>query len=79
MQACVQASCPDETAIVLVHGYGGGAFAWRNIMQPLADAAGCRVIAFDRPAFGTSSNLLVAVLLMCKAYKHLHDCGAAGC
>jgi len=35
-----------------VHGFGGGAFAWRNIMQPLADAAGCRVIAFDRPAFG---------------------------
>ena len=48
----VQATSPDETAIVLVHGFGAGVFAWRHVMQPLADAAGCRVIAFDRPAFG---------------------------
>lgn len=50
----VQATSSDETAIVLVHGFGAGVFAWRNVMQPLADAAGCRVIAFDRPAFGQS-------------------------
>ena len=48
----MQATSPDETAIVLVHGFGAGVFAWRNVMQPLADTAGCRVIAFDRPAFG---------------------------
>ncbi|DBB10108.1 TPA: hypothetical protein ACH3X3_001692 [Trebouxia sp. C0006] len=51
-----EATCSDETAILLVHGFGGGAFAWRNIMQPLANAAGCRVIAFDRPAFGLTSR-----------------------
>lgn len=48
----MQATSTDETAIVLVHGFGAGVFAWRNVMQPLADGAGCRVIAFDRPAFG---------------------------
>lgn len=53
----MQALSPDETAIVLVHGFGAGVFAWRNIMQPLADAAGCRVIAFDRPAFGPFLSL----------------------
>lgn len=54
----MQAACSDETAIMLVHGFGAGAFAWRNIMQPLADSAGCRVIAFDRPAFGQHLCLL---------------------
>ena len=48
----MQATSPDETAIILVHGFGAGVFAWRNVMQPLANSAGCRVIAFDRPAFG---------------------------
>lgn len=39
-------------AIVLVHGFGGGVFSWRHVMQPLADAAGIRVVALDRPGFG---------------------------
>ena len=51
---CCQARHEDEVGILLVHGFGAGAFAWRHIMQPLADAAGCRVLAFDRPAFGES-------------------------
>ena len=59
----LQATSSDETAILLVHGFGGGAFAWRNIMQPLSDAAGCRVLAFDRPAFGGS--LPTAAILSC--------------
>jgi hypothetical protein len=42
-----------QTGVLLVHGFGGGVFAWRHVMQPLADHTGCRVVAFDRPAFGT--------------------------
>ena len=59
----LQATSSDETAILLVHGFGGGAFAWRNIMQPLSDAAGCRVLAFDRPAFGGSLPMPAAAIL----------------
>ena len=40
------------TAILLIHGFGGGSFAWRHVMQPLATRTGLRVLAFDRPAFG---------------------------
>ena len=40
------------TGIVLVHGFGGGVFAWRHIMEDLALQCQCRVIAFDRPGFG---------------------------
>ncbi|KAK2077556.1 hypothetical protein QBZ16_004401 [Prototheca wickerhamii] len=30
-----------STAIVLVHGWGGGVFAWRHVMRELAEATGC--------------------------------------
>lgn len=40
------------TGIVLVHGFGGGVFSWRHIMEALAMQCQCRVVAFDRPAFG---------------------------
>jgi hypothetical protein len=46
----VEAAC--DCAVVLVHGFGGGVFAWRHLMQPLAAAVGARVVAFDRPGFG---------------------------
>ena len=42
----------EQTGIVLVHGFGAGVFAWRHIMQPLAQKCSCRVVAFDRPGFG---------------------------
>jgi pimeloyl-ACP methyl ester carboxylesterase len=42
----------EDVAIVLVHGFGGGTFAWRHVLQPLATAVGVRVVAFDRPGFG---------------------------
>jgi pimeloyl-ACP methyl ester carboxylesterase len=41
-----------DVALMCVHGFGGGVFAWRHLMQPLADAVGVRVVAFDRPGFG---------------------------
>ncbi|KAK3026104.1 hypothetical protein RJ639_040776 [Escallonia herrerae] len=39
-------------AIVLVHGFGGGVFSWRHVMNSLAWQVGCTVAAFDRPGWG---------------------------
>lgn len=50
------ASCEDS-GVMLIHGYGSGVFAWRHIMQPLSTHCGCRVLAFDRPAFGLTSRI----------------------
>ncbi|GAX85063.1 hypothetical protein CEUSTIGMA_g12483.t1 [Chlamydomonas eustigma] len=47
------------TGIVLVHGFGGGVFAWRHVMEALALQCQCRVVAFDRPAFGLTSRPLI--------------------
>ncbi|KAK2974350.1 hypothetical protein RJ640_021206 [Escallonia rubra] len=38
--------------IVLVHGFGGGVFSWRHVMNALAWQVGCTVAAFDRPGWG---------------------------
>lgn len=46
----------SSVAVVLVHGFGGGVFAWRHVMEPLAMQCQCRVVAFDRPAFGLTSR-----------------------
>jgi len=40
--------------LVLVHGFGGGVFQWRHLMEGLALRTQARVVAFDRPAFGGS-------------------------
>jgi pimeloyl-ACP methyl ester carboxylesterase len=53
-----QTAAAEGCAIVLVHGFGGGTFAWRQVLQPLATAAGMRVVAFDRTGFGKSGGLL---------------------
>ncbi|CAI9753668.1 unnamed protein product [Fraxinus pennsylvanica] len=42
--------------IVLVHGFGGGVFSWRNLMSILAKQVGCTVVAFDRPGWGLTSR-----------------------
>lgn len=50
-------ACADRSfAVVLIHGFGGGVFAWRHLMRPLAEINGCRVVALDRPAFGLTSR-----------------------
>ena len=46
------AEARQDTAVVLVHSFGGGSFSWRLVMQALADRCGQRVIALDRPGFG---------------------------
>ena len=48
------AEARQDTAVVLVHSFGGGSFSWRLIMQSLADRCGQRVIALDRPGFGAA-------------------------
>ncbi|KAK9811616.1 hypothetical protein WJX72_007022 [[Myrmecia] bisecta] len=50
--------CAGDTGVVLIHGFGGGVFAWRHIMPALAQHCNCRVVAFDRPAFGLTSRPL---------------------
>ncbi|KAL4458374.1 hypothetical protein ABPG75_013239 [Micractinium tetrahymenae] len=51
---------PADTGLVLIHSFGGGTFAWRHIMQPLADSCGLPVLAFDRPGFGLTDRPAVA-------------------
>ncbi|XP_055825467.1 uncharacterized protein LOC129894008 [Solanum dulcamara] len=45
-----------QFGIVLVHGFGGGVFSWRNVMGVLAQQVGCAVTAFDRPGWGLTSR-----------------------
>jgi len=47
---------PGAPALVLIHGFNGCTFSWRHVLQPLADAVGSKVIAFDRPPFGLSER-----------------------
>lgn len=46
----------DQSGIVLVHGFGGGVFSWRHVMEMLAQQADCPVVAFDRPGWGLTSR-----------------------
>ncbi|RIA89875.1 Alpha/Beta hydrolase protein [Glomus cerebriforme] len=43
---------PNKPVILLLHHILGNLYTWRHHMQPLADATGCHVIAYDRPTFG---------------------------
>ncbi|HEX2622896.1 MAG TPA: alpha/beta hydrolase [Phototrophicaceae bacterium] len=42
-------------AVLLLHGFGGSTFTWRDNMDAIADA-GFHVIAFDRPPYGLASK-----------------------
>lgn len=46
-----------QVGIVLIHGFGGGVFSWRHIMNSLARQSNCTVAAFDRPGWGLTSRL----------------------
>ncbi|MDK3160626.1 alpha/beta hydrolase [Anaerolineae bacterium CFX9] len=50
-----EAGDPDAPPVLLLHGWGGSTFSWREQIQPLAQA-GYRVIAFDRPPYGLSAK-----------------------
>jgi hypothetical protein len=45
-----------DTGVVLLHGFGGGVFSWRHVMDSIAREVGCRVVAFDRPGWGLTSR-----------------------
>ena len=45
----------DGPPVILLHGFGGSTFTWRETIPALADA-GYRVIAYDRPPYGLSEK-----------------------
>ena len=47
----------DNPTVILLHGFGGSSFTWRDNISPLVDA-GYRVVTFDRPPFGLSDKSL---------------------
>ncbi len=47
----------DGPVVLLLHGFGGSTFSWRENLDTLAEA-GYRAIAFDRPGFGLSDKPL---------------------
>lgn len=51
----IEAGPADGPAVMLLHGFGGSTFTWRDTIPALADA-GYRVIAYDRPPYGLSQK-----------------------
>jgi pimeloyl-ACP methyl ester carboxylesterase len=50
-----EAGDPRDPALLLIHGFGGSTFGYRDVMEPLA-ARGWHVIAIDLPGFGLSEK-----------------------
>ena len=50
-----EAGDPQDPALLLIHGFGGSPFGYRDVMEPLA-ARGWHVIAIDLPGFGLSEK-----------------------
>lgn len=50
-----EAGDPRDPALLLIHGFGGSTFGYRDVMAPLA-ARGWHVIAIDLPGFGLSEK-----------------------
>lgn len=50
-----EAGDPQDPALLLIHGFGGSTYGYRNVMEPLA-ARGWHVIAIDLPGFGLSEK-----------------------
>lgn len=46
-----------QVGIVLIHGFGGGVFSWRHVMNSLARQSNCTVASFDRPGWGLTPRL----------------------
>ncbi|GBC05550.1 hypothetical protein RclHR1_06290005 [Rhizophagus clarus] len=49
---------PNKPVILLLHQILGNQYTWRHHLQPLADATGCHVIAYDRVSFGFTERPL---------------------
>jgi len=50
-----EAGDPNDPGLLMIHGFGGSTFGYRNVMEPLA-ARGWHVIAIDLPGFGLSEK-----------------------
>jgi pimeloyl-ACP methyl ester carboxylesterase len=50
-----EAGDPNDPALLLIHGFGGSTFGYRDVLEPLA-ARGWHVIAIDLPGFGLSEK-----------------------
>jgi pimeloyl-ACP methyl ester carboxylesterase len=50
-----EAGDPQDPALLLIHGFGGSTYGYRDVMAPLA-ARGWHVIAIDLPGFGLSEK-----------------------
>lgn len=56
LQTYVLESGPqDGPVVLLLHGFGGSTFSWRDQFDALAEA-GYRAVAFDRPPYGLSAK-----------------------
>ncbi|CAJ0633611.1 13520_t:CDS:2 [Entrophospora sp. SA101] len=47
---------PDKPVILCLHHILGDLYEWKYIVQPLANATGCHVIAYDRISFGLTER-----------------------
>lgn len=45
----------SDPTLILIHGFGGSTFGWRQVMEPLA-ASGWHVVALDLPGFGLADK-----------------------
>jgi pimeloyl-ACP methyl ester carboxylesterase len=48
-------SNPPKATVLLIHGFAGSTFSWRNNIKAIIDV-GCAVVAVDLPAFGYSDR-----------------------
>ena len=52
------ASKNSSVAVVLFHGFAGSTESWSEVGPALAHRLNCRVVAFDRPAFGRTERIM---------------------
>lgn len=65
-----QSNPPIGVPAILLHGFGASAFSWHQVLKPLAEVVGSKVVAFDRPAFGLSSRIQLAGFASDKTGKY---------
>lgn len=51
----VEAGDPAAPTVMLLHGFGGSTFTWRDTVPALVEA-GYHVVAYDRPPFGLAAK-----------------------
>ncbi|MEQ8674344.1 MAG: alpha/beta hydrolase [Aggregatilineales bacterium] len=66
----VEQGDPQNPTVLLLHGFGGSTFTWRDNISVIADA-GYHVIAFDRPPYGLADKDPDALDYTPQAYAEL--------